>query len=97
MLRRIVLPQRRRHAMPAFANHGLVVAKATARSIMGPDDAVHRANQAVTHAPFTFYEVVAQLYRAVTRVSFAAGSATAASCCPAHRITAPATPTPVAA
>jgi arginine/ornithine transport system permease protein len=72
VLRRIVLPQMVRHAMPGFTNNWLVMVKATALvSLIGLDDMVHRANlaAAATREPFTFYIAVALLYLAVTTVS----------------------------
>ncbi len=72
MIRRIVLPQMIRHAVPGFANNWLVMVKATAIiSIIGLDDMVHRAGlaAAATREPFTFYAVIAGLYLAVTTVS----------------------------
>jgi arginine/ornithine transport system permease protein len=74
VLRRIVLPQMVRHAIPGFANNWLVMVKATALvSIIGLDDMVHRASMAAaaTREPFTFYAVIALLYLAVTTVSIA--------------------------
>ncbi len=71
-LRRIVLPQMVRHAIPGFSNNWLVMVKATALvSIIGLDDMVHRANMAAaaTREPFTFYGLIALLYLAVTTVS----------------------------
>lgn len=72
VLRRIVLPQMVRHAIPGFANNWLVMVKATALvSIIGLDDMVHRANlaAAATREPFTFFCLVAVLYLAITSVS----------------------------
>jgi His/Glu/Gln/Arg/opine family amino acid ABC transporter permease subunit len=74
VVRRIVLPQMVRHALPGFANNWLVMVKATALvSIIGLDDMVHRAGlaAAATREPFTFYAAVALLYLAVTTVSIA--------------------------
>lgn len=71
-VRRIVLPQMVRHAIPGFSNNWLVMIKATALvSLIGLDDMVHRANlaAAATREPFTFYAAVALLYMAVTTVS----------------------------
>ena len=62
VLRRILLPQMVRHAIPGFANNWLVMVKATALvSIIGLDDMVHRAGlaSAATREPFTFYAVIA--------------------------------------
>jgi arginine/ornithine transport system permease protein len=72
VLRRIVLPQMVRHAIPGFANNWLVMVKATALvSIIGLDDMVHRANMAAsaTREPFTFFVVVALIYLVITTVS----------------------------
>ena len=72
VLRRIVLPQMVRHAIPGFANNWLVMVKATALvSIIGLDDMVHRANLAAsaTREPFTFYIVIALIYLVITTVS----------------------------
>ncbi len=72
ILRRIILPQMVRHAIPGFTNNWLVMIKATALlSIIGLDDMVHRANlaSAATREPFTFYATIAGLYLAVTTVS----------------------------
>jgi His/Glu/Gln/Arg/opine family amino acid ABC transporter permease subunit len=74
VLRRIVLPQMVRHALPGFANNWLVMVKATALvSIIGLDDMVHRANlaAAATREPFTFFCLIAVIYLAVTSVSIA--------------------------
>ncbi len=71
-LRRILLPQMVRHAIPGFANNWLVMVKATALvSIIGLDDMLHRANMAAsaTREPFTFFMLIAALYLAVTTVS----------------------------
>lgn len=72
VLRRIVVPQMVRHAIPGFANNWLVMVKATALvSIIGLDDMVHRANlaAAATREPFTFFAAIALMYLAVTTVS----------------------------
>jgi arginine/ornithine transport system permease protein len=72
IMRRIVLPQMVRHAIPGFSNNWLVMVKATALvSIIGLDDMVHRANlaAAATREPFTFYGLIALLYLAITSVS----------------------------
>jgi His/Glu/Gln/Arg/opine family amino acid ABC transporter permease subunit len=71
-LRRILLPQMVRHAVPGFANNWLVMVKATALvSIIGLDDMLHRANMAAsaTREPFTFYMLIALVYLAITTVS----------------------------
>jgi len=75
VLRRIVLPQMVRHAIPGFANNWLVMVKATALvSIIGLDDMVHRANlaAAATREPFTFFVAVAAIYLAITTLSILA-------------------------
>lgn len=72
VMRRIVLPQMVRHAIPGFANNWLIMIKASALvSIIGLDDMVHRAGLAAasTRAPFTFYVAVALIYLAITSVS----------------------------
>ena len=78
VLRRIVLPQMVRHAIPGFTNNWLVMVKATALvSLIGLDDMVHRANLAAsaTREPFTFYLLIALLYLGITTVSIVALSA----------------------
>jgi arginine/ornithine transport system permease protein len=72
MLRRIVLPQMIRHAIPGFSNNWLIMIKASALvSIIGLDDMIHRAGLAAasTRAPFTFYMAVALIYLALTSIS----------------------------
>ena len=72
IMRRIVLPQMVRHAIPGFANNWLIMIKASALvSIIGLDDMVHRAGlaAATTRAPFTFYMAVALIYLLLTSVS----------------------------
>ena len=72
VMRRIVLPQMVRHAIPGFANNWLIMIKASALvSIIGLDDMVHRAGlaAATTRAPFTFYMAVALIYLLLTSVS----------------------------
>ncbi len=72
VLRRILLPQMIRHALPGFGNNWLVLLKATALvSIIGLDDMVRKAYLAAgaTRLPFTFYLVVALLFLAFTTVS----------------------------
>ncbi len=74
-LRRVLLPQMVRHAIPGFANNWLVMVKATALvSIIGLDDMLHRANMAAsaTREPFTFYMLIALVYLAITTVSIGA-------------------------
>ncbi len=75
VLRRIVLPQMVRHAIPGFTNNWLVMVKATALvSIIGLDDMVHRANlaSAATREPFTFFVLIALIYLSITSLSLAA-------------------------
>jgi arginine/ornithine transport system permease protein len=72
VMRRIVLPQMVRHAIPGFANNWLIMIKASALvSIIGLDDMVHRAGLAAasTREPFTFYVAVALIYLTLTSVS----------------------------
>lgn len=72
VLRRIVLPQMVRHAIPGFANNWLVMVKATALvSIIGLDDMLHRSNMAAsaTREPFTFFVLTAAVYLAITTLS----------------------------
>ncbi len=72
VMRRIVLPQMVRHAIPGFANNWLIMIKASALvSIIGLDDMLHRAGlaSATTRSPFTFYMLVAMIYLALTTVS----------------------------
>jgi len=74
-LRRILLPQMVRHAIPGFANNWLVMVKATALvSIIGLDDMLHRANMAAaaTREPFTFFLLVGLIYLGITSVSIGA-------------------------
>jgi His/Glu/Gln/Arg/opine family amino acid ABC transporter permease subunit len=72
VVRRIMVPQMVRHALPGFTNNWLVMVKATALvSIIGLDDMVHRASlaSAATNLPFTFYAAIAAIYLAITTVS----------------------------
>jgi His/Glu/Gln/Arg/opine family amino acid ABC transporter permease subunit len=72
VMRRIVLPQMVRHAIPGFANNWLIMIKASALvSIIGLDDMIYRAGlaSATTRAPFTFYMAVALIYLTITSVS----------------------------
>ena len=72
VMRRIVLPQMVRHAIPGFANNWLIMIKASALvSIIGLDDMIHRAGlaAATTRAPFTFYMAVALIYLTLTSLS----------------------------
>jgi len=75
VVRRIMVPQMVRHALPGFTNNWLVMVKATALvSIIGLDDMVHRANlaSAATREPFTFYMLIAVIYLIITTLSLAA-------------------------
>jgi arginine/ornithine transport system permease protein len=72
VVRRILLPQMMRHALPGFGNNWLVLIKTTALvSIIGLDDMVRKAAIAAgaTRMPFTFYLVVAINYLLITTVS----------------------------
>jgi len=72
VLRRILLPQMVRHALPSFGNNWLVLLKTTALlSIVGLEDMVRRARLAAgaTHEPFTFYLAVGLIYLALTTIS----------------------------
>ena len=72
VMRRIVLPQMVRHAIPGFSNNWLIMIKASALvSIIGLDDMIHRAGlaAATTRAPFSFYMAVALIYLTLTSVS----------------------------
>lgn len=75
VVRRILLPQMVRHALPGFTNNWLVMVKATALvSIIGLDDMMHRAGlaSAATNLPFTFYAAIAAIYLAITTASLLA-------------------------
>lgn len=72
VMRRIVLPQMVRHAIPGFANNWLIMIKASALvSIIGLDDMISRAGMAAaaTRSPFTFYVAAALIYLLITSVS----------------------------
>jgi arginine/ornithine transport system permease protein len=72
VVRRILLPQMMRHALPGFGNNWLVLIKTSALvSIIGLDDMVRKAAIAAgaTRMPFTFYLVVAINYLLITTVS----------------------------
>ncbi|MCS6878244.1 MAG: ABC transporter permease [Geminicoccaceae bacterium] len=72
VLRRILLPQMLRHALPGVGNNWLVLLKATALlSVIGLDDMVRKAALAAgaTRQPFTFYFAVALVFLALTTVS----------------------------
>ncbi|WP_295636315.1 ABC transporter permease [uncultured Methylibium sp.] len=72
VLRRILLPQMLRHALPALGNNWLVLVKSTAIvSVIGLADMMQRAGQAAgaTREPFVFYAAAAAIYLAITSVS----------------------------
>lgn len=72
VLRRILLPQLMRHALPGLGNNWLVLLKTTALvSIIGLDDIVRKASLAAgaTQLPFTFYFAVALVFLLFTAVS----------------------------
>lgn len=72
VLRRVLLPQMLRHALPGLGNNWLVLLKATALlSVIGLDDMVRKAALAAgaTRQPFTFYFAVALVFLALTSVS----------------------------
>jgi arginine/ornithine transport system permease protein len=74
-LRRIVLPQAVRHALPGFTNNWLVLVKSTALvSVIGLTDLMYRSKQAgaATRAAFFYFCVAAVVYLAITTVSLAA-------------------------
>jgi arginine/ornithine transport system permease protein len=74
-LRRIVLPQAVRHALPGFTNNWLVLVKSTALvSVIGLTDLMYRAKQAgaATRAAFLYFVIAAAVYLAITTVSLAA-------------------------
>jgi len=72
VIRRILLPQMVRYALPGFGNNWLVLVKATALvSIIGLDDVVRKASLAAgaTRDSFSFYMATAIVYLALTTVS----------------------------
>jgi arginine/ornithine transport system permease protein len=72
VLRRILLPQMLRHALPALGNNWLVLIKSTAIvSVIGLNDMMQRAGQAAgaTREPFVFYAAAGAIYLAITGVS----------------------------
>jgi arginine/ornithine transport system permease protein len=72
VMRRVVVPQMVRLALPGFTNNWLVLLKSTALvSVIGLNDMMNRASQAAgaTREPFTFYLAAGALYLAVTSVS----------------------------
>ena len=71
-LRRIILPQMVRYALPGFTNNWLVLIKATALvSLIGLPDMSLIAKQAsaATRSPFLFFSFTALLFLAYTSVS----------------------------
>lgn len=75
VLRRIVLPQMLRLALPGFTNNWLVLVKSTALvSVIGLTDMMQKAAQAAgaTREPFTFYAAVGALYLVFTAASILA-------------------------
>lgn len=72
VLRRILLPQMLRHALPALGNNWLVLVKSTAIvSVIGLNDMMLRAGQAAgaTREPFVFYAAAGAIYLAITALS----------------------------
>lgn len=72
VMRRILLPQMLRHALPALGNNWLVLVKSTAIvSVIGLNDMMQRAGQAAgaTREPFVFYAAAGAIYLAITGVS----------------------------
>ncbi|HKX93496.1 MAG TPA: ABC transporter permease [Methylibium sp.] len=72
VLRRILLPQMLRHALPALGNNWLVLVKSTAIvSVIGLTDMMQRAGQAAgaTREPFVFYAAAGAIYLAITGIS----------------------------
>jgi arginine/ornithine transport system permease protein len=71
-LRRIVLPQMVRYALPGFTNNWLVLIKATALvSLIGLQDMTYIAKQAsaAARAPFLFFMFTGALFLVYTSVS----------------------------
>lgn len=71
-LRRIVLPQMVRHALPGFTNTWLVLIKATALvSLIGLADMTYLAKQAsaATRSPFLYFSFTALLFLGYTSLS----------------------------
>jgi len=72
VMRRILLPQMLRQALPALGNNWLVLIKSTAIvSVIGLNDMMQRAGQAAgaTREPFVFYAAAGAIYLAITGVS----------------------------
>lgn len=75
MFRLVILPQMAAYALPGLGNQWLVILKESALvSVIGLGEMVRQGVVAAgaTHAPMTFYLVVAGLYVAITSVSSAA-------------------------
>jgi arginine/ornithine transport system permease protein len=72
VLRKILLPQMLRHALPSLGNNWLVLLKGTAIvSVIGLDDLVRKAALAsgATQQPFKFYFFVSMVFLAFTSIS----------------------------
>ncbi len=72
MLRRIILPQMMRYALPGLGNVWMVLIKATAlMSVIQADELLRKARIAAgaTREPFTFYFVVLLIFLGITLVS----------------------------
>lgn len=72
VLRRLLLPQMLRYALPGLSNNWLVLVKSTAIvSVIGLNDMMLRATQAAgaTREPLVFYASAALIYLAITSVS----------------------------
>lgn len=72
VIRRVLLPQMVRYALPGFGNNWMVLLKVTALvSVIGLDDVVRKASLAAgaTRESFTFYIAAALVYLALTTVS----------------------------
>lgn len=72
VMRRILLPQMLRHALPALGNNWLVLVKSTAIvSVIGLNDMMQRAGQAAgaTREPFVFYAAAGAIYLVITGAS----------------------------
>lgn len=72
MLRRILLPQMWRYALPGLGNVWMVLLKATALiSVIQLDEIMRKAHIAAgaTHKPFTFFFLASLLYLSITLVS----------------------------
>jgi His/Glu/Gln/Arg/opine family amino acid ABC transporter permease subunit len=72
IMKRILLPQALRHALPGLGNLWLVLLKDTAIvTLIGLTDMMNQAKIAAstTHQPFTFYLIAAGIYLLITSVS----------------------------